>query len=73
MKRLVYQVRKKVLPVVGLVWGVAIVAHGFSSGFGDTSGAYRTGQIAAYLVGWAMAGAGLSALIGLRQREEFEW
>jgi hypothetical protein len=73
MKRIVHQVRKKVVPVVGLVWGAAIVAHGLSSGFGDTGGAYRMGQTAAYLVGWAMAAAGLSALIGLRHREWFEW
>ena len=36
MKRIVYLVRKKVVPVVGLVWGVAIVYYGFSNGFGDT-------------------------------------
>jgi hypothetical protein len=73
MKRIAHLVRKKVVPVVGLVWGVAIVYYGFSKGFGDTSGSYRTGQIVAYLGGWAMAAAGLSALIGLRHREEFEW
>ena len=73
MKRIAYLVRKRVVPVVGLVWGVAIVAHGVNHGFGDMSGAYRTGQIVAYLVGWAVAAASLSALIGLRHREEFEW
>jgi hypothetical protein len=73
MKRIVYLVRKKVVPVVGLAWGVTIVYYGFSNGFGDTEGSYRAGQIAAYLGGWVLAAASFSALIGLRHREWFEW
>jgi hypothetical protein len=73
MKRLVYLLRKRVLPVAVLAWGVAIVVYGFEHGFGDTSGAYRAGQILGYLGGWAVAAAGLSGLIGLKHREEFEW
>lgn len=65
--------RKRVVPFIGFAWGVALIVQGFVNGFGDTGGAFRTGQIIAYLGGWALAAAGLSALIGRRHREWFEW
>jgi hypothetical protein len=52
--------------IVGL-WGALMVVYGFRQGI-DTSGAYGYGQLTAYLFGWALAGFGLSVLIGKRRQ-----
>ena len=63
--------RRRILAVVGLVWGVAMVVTGFRHGLAyDT--AYDAGRVGAYLFGWILIGAcvaGLRPSLSPRQRE----
>jgi len=59
--------RKRIVPLLGCIWGCGIIVYGYRHGVGDVTNAYSAGQTIGYLVGWAMAAAGLSALLGRRQ------
>lgn len=53
--------------VILLAWGALMAGRIAVNGI-DTSGAYGYGQLTAYLLGWALAGFGLSLAIGKRRQ-----
>lgn len=53
--------RRRIIAVICIVWGAAMVVTGFRYGLAyDTS--YNVGRLIAYLFGWVLIGAGVSAL-----------
>jgi peptidoglycan/LPS O-acetylase OafA/YrhL len=55
------RVMRKLLPLIAVVWGGAVVVYGISKGL-SSSGSYAGGQVAALLFGVALVFVGVRSL-----------